>query len=222
MKIFSLLLFTFLAVPGIAQDTINQFDENGLRHGRWMKYYEEYPDQLRYEGKFSHGQEVGIFKFYQPGQKNAVAKKKFSPDSDLVEVSYYSQEGDTISIGNMQGKKRVGTWKYFHNGSDKIMMLENYENGILNGEKKTFYPNGQLTESSFYENGKLSGETKLFSETGVLLKHLNYRNGELHGPAKFYNSRGELIIEGQYKNNKHSGIWKYYENGKLKEEKSFS
>ena len=214
------LLLTFLTAP--AQDTLNNFDEHGERHGPWKKYFEEDPNQLRFEGEFVHGKETGLFRFYKLGLKKPAATKHFSPDSNIAEVKFLSQKGKVISEGKMQDTTRLGEWKYYHKNSDKLMMLEHYENGILNGEKITYYENGQPAEKAFYMNGELHGEVFMYSEKGVVLEHLTYENGELHGPAKFYNGKGELVTEGNYKRDKHHGIWKYYENDELKEEKDFS
>ena len=46
-----------------AQESINQMDANGKRHGVWKKTFPG-SQQLRYEGTFDHGKEVGVFKFY--------------------------------------------------------------------------------------------------------------------------------------------------------------
>ena len=46
----------------VAQD-VNKLDEAGKRHGVWKKFYPN-SKQLRYEGEFNHGKEVGTFKFY--------------------------------------------------------------------------------------------------------------------------------------------------------------
>lgn len=216
--LFSLLFF----ITATAQDPINQFDSNGERHGVWRKTFEENPSQVRYEGTFEHGKETGTFKFYILGQENPAALKTYTPGSDTADVKYLSQNGKTISEGKMLGDNRIGKWTYYHLDSEVPMMTENYESGVLQGEKVIYFENGAPTEKSFYENGQLHGEQKIFSEKGVLLKLFTYRQGELHGPSKVYNGKAELLIEGEYKNDKHSGIWKYYENGNLKEQKNFS
>ena len=222
MKPASLLFSLLFFINATAQDPINQFDANGERHGLWRKTFEENPSQVRYEGIFEHGKEIGTFKYYILGQEKPAATRTYSPGSDTAEVKYLSQKGKVISEGKMLGEKRVGKWTYYHLNSEKLMMTENYENGVLQGEKVIYFENGTPTESSFYQNGELHGEQKIFSEKGVLLKLFTYRNGELHGPSRVYNGKGELLIEGEYRNDKHFGIWKYYENGNLKEKKNFS
>ena len=217
---FTVIFLTFFSLS--AQDSLNQRDKEGRRHGPWKKFYKEYPEQLRYEGTFEHGHEKGLFRFYQPGQEKPAATKLFSEDSDTVEVKFYAQNGKVISQGKMKDSLRIGQWNYYHNNSNDLMMVENYEQGKLQGEKRTYYKNGNLAEKAFYKDGLLHGEKIMYSDKGVVLEHLTYRNGELHGPAKFYNGKGELVTEGNYRNDRHHGIWKYYENGKLKEEKDFS
>lgn len=214
-------IFLLIFITTSAQEGLNNYDSEGKRHGSWKITFKKDPGQVRYEGQFEHGKEIGLFKFYQLGQDNPAATKLFSPDSDTAEVTYYSQKGKIISEGKMQDTVRIGEWKYYHRNSDKLMMLENYENGVLHGEKLTYYENGKLAEKSFYKNGEPDGERILYSENGVILEHLTYEDGELHGPAKFYDAQGELLTEGNFKRDMHDGTWKYYENGELKEEKHF-
>ena len=221
------IFFTVLALIGFqlqlfSQDTTNQTDSNGKRHGSWKVYFGDEPEQLKFEGHYDHGQEKGLFKYYQEGLKHPVATMLFNPDTPAVQVKYLSQGGKTISEGKMQNKKREGSWRYYHNNSDKLMMIEHYERGLLQGEKLTYYDTGKLAEKAEYDAGKLNGKKLLYSEKGVVLEDLTYVNGELHGPAKFYNGKGDLLSEGNYKRDKHDGIWQYYENGKLKEEKNYS
>lgn len=218
--LFSLVLLLNLSTTH-AQDDLNSYDNEGKRHGSWKVNFAEDPGQTRYEGQFENGKEVGLFKFYQLGYNKPAATKLFSADSDIAEVTYYSQKGKVISEGKMRDTVRIGEWNYYHKNSDELMMVEKYEDGVLNGEKLTYYENGKLAERSFYKNGDPHGEKILYSEKGVILEHLTYENGELHGPAKFYNGKGDLLTEGNFKRDMHDGTWKYYENGELKEEKHF-
>jgi antitoxin component YwqK of YwqJK toxin-antitoxin module len=219
----TLLTLFFLCTIGItnAQENLNQYDEAGKRHGTWRGYYDDANTLLKYEGQFEHGKEIGVFKFYEEGLKNPVATKTFDPGNATVAVKFLTQRGHVVSEGQMKGKHRVGTWKYYHKNSDKLMMTEVYEEDQLNGEKLVYYENGQIAEKANYIKGKLEGEKFLYSEKGVVLEHLLYENGELHGKARIYNGKGELVSEGNYKRDRHHGIWKYYEDGKLKETKEY-
>lgn len=214
-----LVLITFLSsISLFSQNTINQFDSNGKRHGLWKKTYEGY-DQLRYQGTFEHGKEVGEFMFYKPKYgKQPSAIKTYSKDTDLVLVSYFTKKGKLISKGQLKDRLRTGKWEYYHNNTDAIMMIEHYKDDKLHGKKTAYFDNGNITEEYNYINGNKEGDYKLYSLNGVLLQHLNYKNDELHGAALFYSGKGEVTKKGQYKNGRKDGYWQYYDQGNLTEE----
>lgn len=202
---------------------LNQFDSEGERHGVWKKYFDG-TKQLRYEGQFNHGKEVGLFKFYKLYNRKSylTATKQFNEDDNIAEVIFLSIIKKKISEGKMNGKLYVGEWTYYHKNSSKIMTLENYnDKGILQGERKVFYDNEVMAELSNYVNGELEGQATYYGEDGTLIKEYLYKNGELHGLSKHYDDlTGDVLVEGMYKNGKKAGIWKYYNNGKVVKEKN--
>ncbi|TBN04899.1 toxin-antitoxin system YwqK family antitoxin [Hyunsoonleella flava] len=224
MKKIVFIFFLFGVINGLLAQTFNQFNENGKRHGVWRKYFEG-TKVLRYEGAFSNGKEIGLFKFYKNIKGKAVlsATRQFNDSTDLAEVTFFTSKGKIISKGKMRGKTYVGTWKYYQKDSDKLLTLERYnEKGQLQGKRFVYYENEQVAEETNYTNGLLHGKAIYYSLKGVVLKTMFYVDGELHGEAKFFNPKGELLVEGQYKKGKKHGIWQYYENGKLKETKDFT
>ena len=219
MRLIFILFLTFIGLNTYAQDAVNQFDAEGKRHGFWKKNFDK-TDQIRYEGQFDHGKEIGTFKFYTLNNKKSVlsATKEFNASNAIALVKFFSSKGKPISEGKMNGKLFIGTWTYYHNKFKTVMSIENYnDNGQLHGEKMVYYPNGQLAEKSYYNSGKLQGASIWYAEKGIILKEFTYDNGELHGPAKYYNADGELVAEGDYQRDRKHGIWNYYENGKIKE-----
>ena len=218
MKICNFItVFFLITVIGIqsiyGQEKINQFDLNGKRTGVWKKYYSN--KRLRYQGQFEAGKEVGVFKYYSAASSNyPIAIKSFQKNTNMASVKFYSEKGILESEGDFNGKKRIGTWVYYHNDGKSVLSRENYENGILNGESVTYYISGKITETSHFKNGKLHGNLKRYADTGVLLDDLNYENGKLHGNAKYFNIEGKLIYWGAYENDEKVGKWEYFENGK--------
>lgn len=224
MKLLSIFLFFLFSINFIIAQSINQFDADGKRHGIWKKNFEN-TTITRYEGQFSHGKEVGLFKFYKNYKKKAIlsATKLFNENNNIANVKFLASNGKVISEGQMHGKTYIGTWKYYQKRSDKLLILEHYDNlGKLIGERLVYYPNGQFAEKQNYKAGKLDGVSYWYSEKNVVLKEFIYVNGQLHGPSKFYNPKGELISEGTYRNGKKYGIWKYYKKGKLINKKDFT
>jgi len=219
-----LIILTLTNFIGYTQESINQLDVNGERDGYWKKNFEN-TDQPRYEGQFKHGKEIGLFKFYKLVEKKSVlsATKEFNENDNIAIVKFFASTGKPISEGKMNAKAYVGKWVYYHNKTNAVMSIENYnELGQLHGEKLVYYENGQIAEKSYYVNGKQEGKAIWYSESGVVLKEFLYENDELHGMSKYYDGKGQLIAEGAYKRGQKNGIWKYYTDGKLTEEKDFT
>jgi len=214
LKIFVVCLSILVNFQGIISQTkINQLNANGKRTGVWTKKFNN--GKIRYKGQFKDGKEIGVFNFYSPlSSKHPIAIKKFEPNSNLVEVTYFTVQGVVESTGKMKGKIRIGLWKYYQEDGKKLLSTENYKNGVLEGEAITYYKNGKVAEALFYKNGKLNGNTHRFASNGILLDDLNYVNGKLNGLAKYYNIKGKLIYTGNYKDGIKEGKWEYFENGK--------
>jgi len=205
------LLFSFQT--SLSQEKINQLNAKGKRTGVWKKNYNN--GKIRYVGQFKNGKEMGVFKFYSAlSSEHPVAIKTFENNSNLAKVSFYTVKGVLQSEGLMNGKKRIGLWKYYQEDGKKLLSEENYKNGALEGKSVTYYKSGKVAEMVFYKNDKLDGNTKRYSESGILLDDLNYKEGKLNGLAKYYNIEGKLIYTGDYENDVKVGKWQYFENGK--------
>lgn len=208
-------LFIIATVHVFGQtQNINQFDAQGKRHGLWKKHYED-SQQLRYQGTFKHGQEVGIFKFYKPDSEDQpAATKTYTSKSDTVILKFYNNDGILITQGKLLHKKRVGEWNYFHTNT-QLMMQEHYANGQLDGWKVVYYENGQVTSKKKYKNGRLNGLKLMYSKNGQLLAKYHYNRDTLEGYSKVFTVEGDLISEGNYKNGQRDGKWKFFTEGKL-------
>lgn len=219
------VIFIFFGIlcclPQAAAQEINQMDEAGERHGVWKKKFPK-SDQLRYEGQFEHGKEVGTFKFYcEDCGSQPMVVKEFSKNNKEAAVTFFTKKGKLVSQGKMEGKKRIGEWVFYHEKSESVMTRENYVNGDLQGMKTTYYPNGQKTEELSYEKGLRQGDNFYYSVDGVMLKKLLYLDDKLHGPAEYYDANGNLTIKGQYLKGKKHGLWKYYKFGDLVLEETY-
>lgn len=199
---FTFLLFIVTSIASAQK--INQFDFQGKRHGVWKKNFDG-TKQVRYQGAFEHGKEIGEFKFYKLVKKKSIltATKVFNTSNNSAEVTFLASTGKVISEGTMNGKLYVGKWVYYHNKSNKIMTLENYNSkGELEGEKLVYYKEGEVAERANFVSGKQQGKSLWYSLKGVVLKEFIYDNDELHGIAKYYNPKGELLAEGNYERGK--------------------
>ncbi len=218
---FFLFLLIIVTYNAPCQTSVNQLDNGGNRHGVWRKFFDK-TKQLRYEGQFDHGKEIGIFNFYTLNNGISVlsATKRFNNTNDKAQVTFMSSNGSIISKGQMNKKLFVGEWVFYHNNSTAILSKEVYnDQGELEGDKHVFYKSGAKAETSYYVQGKLNGISQWYAENGTLLKEFNYKNDELDGISKYYDNTGLLEAVGAYKRDRKHGIWKYYKNGKLIETK---
>eukprot|EP01093_Parvamoeba_rugata_P013356 TRINITY_DN405_c0_g1_i2.p1 TRINITY_DN405_c0_g1~~TRINITY_DN405_c0_g1_i2.p1 ORF type:complete len:237 (-),score=59.85 TRINITY_DN405_c0_g1_i2:51-761(-) len=216
-KVFTIITLTLFLTSVYAQNPVNQFDKDGLRHGIWTKNYHN-TDQKRYEGVFKHGKEIDSFKYYtlSAGKGVLSAIKVFNEKDSIADVTFLASTKKVISEGKMNGKRFIGTWTFYHKNSSAKMIVENYnENGLLEGERFVYFKNGLLAESAHYKNGLLHGESKWFSEKNVLLRHTHYKDDHLEGKTINYDANGNITSEGNYIKSQKKGIWKYYKDGKL-------
>ncbi|MCL7763507.1 toxin-antitoxin system YwqK family antitoxin [Polaribacter sp. Z014] len=218
-RLFFILLFfaCFFTNETSNAQRINQFDQNKKRTGVWKKYYSN--KRIRYVGEFKNGKEVGVFKFYDiTSSKHPVIIKTFFTDSDSLYVQFFTLNGKIETEGVINGRKRVGNWKYFY-PDGKIMSEENYKNGKLDGAQIIYYQDGQVTEFATYKNGLLDGVASKYSDKRVLIQEITYKEGVLNGLAKYFELDGKLKETGNYKNGLRVGNWEYYMDGEVATEK---
>lgn len=208
--ILLILSQTFLS----AQENSNQLDEKGQKNGPWKGYYEG-TKNLKYEGNFEHGKEIGVFTFYDNVKvKKIVATRDFSSNDGSCYTIIYNGKYK-VSEGKTIDKIQEGEWKLYHLRSDTLMSVENYKKGKLHGTKKVFYNTGLLAEMTTYENGVKNGPYQKVAENGIVMEESNYKNGEYDGPVIFREAAGNQYTKGQYKNGKSVGKWYFYRNDKL-------
>jgi antitoxin component YwqK of YwqJK toxin-antitoxin module len=213
--IFLLVLLVSVTNTALGQSKINQNDNSGKRHGIWKKFYSN--DRIRYTGKFNHGKEIGTFKYYSASNSDfPILIKNYHDSDNVADVQFFTPSGVLESKGKMKGKLREGKWLYYHPDGKSVMSEENYLNGKLDGEYKTFYSSGEPTEITTYKNGLLDGNYKKYSIKGFLYQDFNYKKGKLNGMAIYYSRKsGDLIKKGPFKDDLRVGTWENYVDGEL-------
>lgn len=208
-----ILFLVVLSTSLFAQEKINQYNEKGQRHGLWKGTYKK-TNKPRYEGAFKNGKEIGLFTFFDNTSKgNIIATKNFDTNTNSCYITFYEETGKKVSEGNTVDKKNEGLWKFYHRKSNQLMMIENYKDGKLNGEKKVFYNDGKIAEIATYKNNLLEGLYTKIGSNEKILEELHYKNGKLHGEVKYYDVKGHLLYKGKYRNGIRVGYWKTYNDG---------
>ncbi|WP_152287769.1 toxin-antitoxin system YwqK family antitoxin [Flavicella marina] len=213
-KKFIVFSFLFQLLNISAQSPVNRFDSNGLRTGVWMKKYSN--GNIRYQGQFENGKEVGVFKFYSEFYSNhPLIIKTYLEGSSICDVQFFTKTGVKESEGRMQDKNRIGVWKYYDTSGKNILLEETYKNGELSGVRKVFYPDGSLTQVSHYKKNLLDGESLRYTDKGKLISRVPYKEGQIHGKVFYYHNDGVIRETGFYDMGKRVGRWEFYIDGEL-------
>ena len=208
------LLILLISALSFSQET-NKLDDQGKKDGLWKGVYSD-SKRPKYEGTFNHGKEIGTFKFFDDTKVGTViATREFSAKDNSCYTIFYNQKKNKVSEGKVVNKLFEGEWKYYHEDSDKIMTLENYVGGKLNGVRKVFYEDGKIAEETNYKLDIKNGVYKKYTNEGIVLEESNYKNGELDGSAVFRNDKNVVVSKGNFKNGKKDGIWEFNNNGKI-------
>ena len=212
----SLVVFVFLSFCGLqAQNDFNKVDANGKKDGVWKGVYTE-SKRPRYEGTFSHGKEVGVFKFFDDTKAGTViATRTFNMNDNAAYTVFYDQAKNKVSEGKVVNKLFEGEWKYYHQASTTVMTIENYKNGKLEGLRSVFFPSGKIAEETNYKGGLKNGISKKYSEKGIVLEEATFKNNQYDGIAIFKDVDGNVVSKGKFTNGKKTGSWQFFENGKL-------
>jgi len=206
-----------------AQSEVNKLDDKGNKNGYWKGYFTE-TKNVKYEGTFDHGKEVGVFTYYDNTKtKTVVATREFSPKDNSAYTIFYDPLKNKVSEGKVVNKVYEGEWKYYHKASKTVMTIENYSKGKLEGLRSVFYASGKLAEETIYKNNLKNGPYKRYTETGILIEESNYKNNQYDGLATFRDpDDGNIVSKGKFTDGKKTGIWQFFEKGKLVKEMNMS
>jgi antitoxin component YwqK of YwqJK toxin-antitoxin module len=88
---------------------------------------------------------------------------------------------------------------------------------IRNGLTKEFYPNGQIKSEIDFSGGKVNGQVKTYFENGRISEISSWTNDFRNGTSKFFYDNGAIYQEESYKDGKLNGEQTtYFDNGKIK------
>lgn len=181
-------------------------DLNGLRQGLWKEYYET--GELRSEGRYTNSRTVGKWKFYFPNKTIEI-------------VGEYDKRG-----------RKTGEWQWFYpNGSP--LLIENYEDGELEGEFVEYdeegkelskgkyvgnekegawiYRNGEMTEKGSYYDGMRQGTWKWWYGNGKLASEIEFEQDLPNGKFTTHWENGKTKLTGKYITGEKTGQWTRYD-----------
>ena len=132
--IILLLLFTTVVNAQFWKKKINQFDDDGLRIGKWIEYWDNAHEHISASGRFVNGDPVGKWKYYHYDGKRRL---KFKYQNDRIKVKYYHESG-----------------RLDHKGWARIEYTEKEIHYFWEGLWKYYSPKGKLIRIALYEGGE--------------------------------------------------------------------
>ncbi len=103
-----------------------------------------------------------------------------------------------------------GTWYYYYDSTEYLAWEMNYIMGEKHGKQIYFAKNGDTTLWENYQNGLLHGIKRDYYPDSKIYKEISYSNGVFDGPFKVYNGYGDIIQDLNYSMGKKDKESKYY------------
>ena len=133
---------------------------------------------------------------------------------------------NVIDLSGSYFRKFTGRYGKFHGEyieyfkedfPNKIESISNWKNGVLNGERRSFWFSGQLYFTVMYKDGLKEGDELQYHKNGKMWCIKTYKKGILEGEQKEWLDNGTPRLQLYFKGGKREGEYKEYNySGKLK------
>lgn len=180
------------------------------------KYEALYQNGTHIEGNYSNGKKNGEWIIIADYNylKDQISASNIFRNFNLYRDDYDSGTFPRASLFKIRAKfiddKREGTWEYFDNENNTLVLKENYKNNILNGYYESYDSKGNILEEGNiinYENhSRTNGVWKFYVDENILVEG-EFKNGNPINLWKEYYKNGKIKFEVNY----NDGIWKYYD-----------
>ncbi|MEM9353767.1 MAG: toxin-antitoxin system YwqK family antitoxin [Planctomycetota bacterium] len=153
-------------------------DDSVINHGPYEEYWRN--GEKFSEGVFKDGVHHGEWSFWHPnGQLNRTVNfVEGRPDGKW---KAYREDGSLEAEREYVDGKREGTWIVYHPDGKTPRVELPYQNGRLEGLRKSFYVNGQERQRAPHTEGRVDGIVVEWDEAGRKVLEVEFSNGEQNG-----------------------------------------
>jgi antitoxin component YwqK of YwqJK toxin-antitoxin module len=206
LQLFLLLILT----PFWLLAQFNQHDSRGRKTGEWRKHFPN-SKQLRYQGQFENGIEVGTFIYYHENGKIRT-ENVYRGKTGICYSKHYSSKGILIAEGLYVKNERDSTWRFYSDALGILISEETFKLGQRHGNVVTFFKDGKVAELVHYQDGIKHGPWEQNYEDGKPKVRGTYVNGNLQGEVVFYSDiSGKQQAKGIYVNGLRDGVWIFWD-----------
>jgi uncharacterized protein len=125
---------------------------------------------------------------------------------------YFHANGETMSVGRFISGLKEGEWRYYDEAG-LLEMVEQYNNGMLNGVTTIYHPTGRKKLTINYQNGIAEGELKWYDIFGLVNEENTFREDMRNGPGIRYFSSSKVSDSSYFVNNVLEGEYYSYHPG---------
>ncbi|MFO7870345.1 MAG: toxin-antitoxin system YwqK family antitoxin [Kiritimatiellia bacterium] len=131
----------------------------------------------------------------------------------------FSQRGRMVQETPWKDGGKHGTEVFYNEWPRYVTAKIPWENGVIQGVKKTFYQDGTVQSETPYVDGEPHGLSKTYSQKGTVTRTCMLKNGQRDGELVDYWPRGgnkRRVVN--YESGTVTGVVKkFYRNGQLKQ-----
>jgi uncharacterized protein len=174
-----IVLMEYRRGVAISREFINRYDNQNRPHGPWKTFYSD--GTRRAEFGYKHGVLDGYY-------------RKYDRDGNLESIVKYV-DGELIADSDEVFEYEIRRDYY---PDMRVKIMGTYRDGVADGIRKEFNPDGSLKMAYVIDMGRLMG-------SGIIDE-----GGRKQGPWKEYYREGGLRAEGSYRDGIRIGSWKFY------------
>jgi antitoxin component YwqK of YwqJK toxin-antitoxin module len=164
--------------------------KDGMRTGRWQKFYVDGKKQE--EGEFKNGMYYLVSAWTPEGQQTVT--------NGNGSLDYFYENGAVSSSGKFQGGLRTGQWVEYYPDDNKVMAETNYVQGKAAGPYNAYFPDGSSNLTGQFKDGQRDGQWTWYVQNGKIESVVSFVAGKKNGNQVFYNSVGKVIKTETYRN----------------------
>lgn len=130
-------------------------------------------------------------------------------------VFNYFENGSLAVKGYFSNDQRDKKWYFYDENTKKLVAIENYKNGNLEGEQFYYYPNGKLKLQGNYKDNIRVGFWQMYDEEGNLSVQNIFLDGEKVISVAIFQKNGNILCSGLTKEGLREGLregtWQYFD-----------
>jgi antitoxin component YwqK of YwqJK toxin-antitoxin module len=170
---------------------------------------------------FVNGKEVGIdTSYYISGCPQVIRNHINGTETGQWIYFYDSTQYVAWEMNYILGEKH-GKHIFFKKNGDTTRW-ENYKHGLLDGIKRSYYPDSKIKREVTYKNGFMDGSFTIYNLNGLVIEKLNFKRGKKHEECYFYYEDGKpLKIENWNYGVKNGEFKVFYYNGNIQTSENY-